>query len=143
MDGVNSLGHQYGYSLYAPHNSLRLATGLGAGAAFALLRLPLFNSGLCAAPHAHLRVVNSRGDVMGISILLALVGMLGWQGPSWLFYPIVLLSTGGMIGGLFLVNLAAMMLLMGLYRRVLLLGQLTRPAAISLILTTIELVGLA
>ncbi len=143
LDGLNSVLHQYGYNLYPPHNALRLASGLGAGLAFAVLGLPLLNGGLRAAPRPREAVITSWTELAPVTGLVAVIGVLAWQGLSWFFYPLILLSLTGMIGGLWIINLAAVLLLSGLYRRVMLLAQLARPAALGILLTASELIVLA
>ncbi|MDP9312146.1 MAG: DUF2085 domain-containing protein [Chloroflexota bacterium] len=143
VDGLNSLLHHSGYNLYPPHDGLRLASGSGAGLALAILGLPLLNGALRGAPHRDQPVINSWKQLAVISGLVAVIGMLAWEGVRWFFYPLVLLSVTGMIGGLLVVNLVAVLLIQGLYRRVLLLAQLARPATISIVLTVGELTLLA
>lgn len=143
LDGVNSVFHAYGMHLYPPQHALRLVTGLVSGLAFATLGWPLVASGFLAPPQGQQRVLSSWRELGASLGLLLLLGILAWYGAPWLWYPLALFSVAGMVAGLFLVNLAALMLVEGLSRRVLVLAQLARPAALGLALTAGELVGLA
>jgi uncharacterized membrane protein len=143
IDGVNSLLAQYGYNVYPPQNALRLASGVGAGVALAVLGLPLFNSSLWAAPRRDQPIVRSWGEFVVMIGVAAIIGVLAWSGATWLLYPLAFFSVAGIIGGLFVINLLAIALANGSDRRVLLLAQLACPAAISIILTAGELALLA
>lgn len=143
VDGFNSLFSQYGYNVYPPHNALRLATGLATGVALATLGLPLFNYGLRAQARREQRLGDSWLELLGPVGIAVVIGVLAWRGTAWLFYPLALWSVLGMSMGLFLVNLALVALVSGLQRRILVLGQIARPAAIGLVLTVAQLALLA
>lgn len=139
VDGLNSVFSQYGYHIYPPHNMLRLVTGLSTGVALTTLGWPLLNDGLRANAHRSQRVVDSWLELLGPVALVLVLGTLAWRGSSWLFYPLAMFSVLGMMMDLFLINTAAVALMSGLKRRILLLGQVARPAAIGLVLTVAQL----
>lgn len=140
LDGFNSmLQESAGYAVYAPHNALRLATGLAAGSAFAALGLPLFISTLWSKPRVEQPIIGTWSELFGIISRITLAGVIIWRTPAWLFYPLALFSIAAMFGLLFLLNLFVVALLGGMRRRVLLLGQLARHAFFSLLFTAMEL----
>ena len=143
IDGVNSFFQHYGVTLYPPQTVLRLVSGLGAGVALAVLGLPLINSALRVTPRRDQAIVTTWSELWGSIGAVLLIGVLAWQGSPWFFYPLAWLSVMGLISGVLLVNLVAIACLSGLYRRVVLLAQLARPMAISIVLTTGELISLA
>jgi uncharacterized membrane protein len=100
VDGLNSffhLTHQFeSWSIYEPLNSLRLFSGLGTGLAISMLLYPL--SGQTIWTDYSLEQGSSQFKVW-VSILLG-AGMLGGlvliDNPL-ILYPLILLSTGGVV----------------------------------------------
>jgi uncharacterized membrane protein len=105
IDGLNSFLLDLGlFHLYQPYNTLRLATGLLTGFALATLTLPMLN-------RLFWRAYNEQRSITSWStLLLFLTGLLlsffVVVSQSWLvLYPIALLSTGGLLTALGIVNL--------------------------------------
>ena len=144
VDGFNSLLFETGGPhLYPPRNLLRLATGLGTGLAMVTLGLPLFVGALSADGGLKQRVFNSWAELAGAVVAAGVLFGMVALGPRWLFYPLAVFSVVGIVGALFMVNLAAVALFSGLRRRVRLALELARPAALSVALTAAELALLA
>lgn len=100
--------------LYAPHNLLRLITGLGQGLALGFLFLPLCNQMLWAEPDPQPLLGRGRelAQAVGLALLLALAVH---SRVLALFYPLSLLST---LSAFALLSLVGMLLLIGLQNRV-------------------------
>lgn len=114
-DGFNSLFRDLGLPhFYQPHNLLRLASGLAAGAAMAAFIVPVA-SGLIWREQGERA---SFGSLRELALLLPIFGVLflavGSQAP-FLLYPIALLSSAGLVVALSLVNVV---LALGLSNRV-------------------------
>jgi uncharacterized membrane protein len=115
VDGLNS----YIYLitgravLYTPQNWLRAATGLLNGIALALIVVPIFNFTLYKYPQPE-RPLRSGWDLLGIVAAGAVLVVVVQAQPSWLLYPVSLLTTAGVLWMLTLVNT---MILLILFRR--------------------------
>ena len=116
LDGLNSLFTLYpglsDWSLYEPNNILRLFSGLGMGLAISGIYYPLMGQTVWKDPSTE-RALSGIGDWLlwsggGIGI-----GLLVLSGYPLLLYPLVLLSTGGLISLLTLVYTVIWILLKG------------------------------
>ncbi|HEY0601733.1 MAG TPA: DUF2085 domain-containing protein [Herpetosiphonaceae bacterium] len=140
IDGLNSLFSQLGVYMYPPQTVLRLATGLGMGAALAVLGLPLLNAGLRADADRDQPSVQRWRELSGVVLLNIIIGALAWMAPKWLYYPLALLSVAGMVSVLALVNMGAVLLVSRRLGQVCFVGQLARPATFAVMCTIVELV---
>lgn len=100
VDGFNSLFHLYPnldkWSLYEPHNTLRLLTGLGMGLAISGFYFPLMGQTLWRDPDPS-PALRGIGDysiwIGGVTIL----GLLVLTDNPLILYPLILLSTAGLM----------------------------------------------
>ena len=98
VDGFNSAFQTFGGGLWESSNIVRLVTGTMAGLAMAFVLYPVFNTSLW---HREERTQGSvlahgfelAGYLAAAGLLVALV-LWGWD---WLFYPLSLLSIGGLL----------------------------------------------
>lgn len=97
FDGLNSVANDLGIGpLYPPSNAVRLATGLLAGTALALLLAPVVAGTLFGA-------ADDRPPLDGVPGLLpfAVAGVVAfgliWNGAAWLLYPVALVSNAGLL----------------------------------------------
>ncbi|HEY0607308.1 MAG TPA: DUF2085 domain-containing protein [Herpetosiphonaceae bacterium] len=139
IDGFNSLFSQLGVHVYLPQTALRLATGLGMGAALAVVGLPLLNAGLRADADRDQPSVKDWRELSGVVVLNIIIGTLAWMAPEWLYYPLALFSFAGMISVLVLVNVGAVVLVSRRRGQVYFVGQLARPATVAIMYTIAEL----
>jgi uncharacterized membrane protein len=116
LDGLNSVAVDLALPhLYAPNNALRLATGLGAGIALALLLAPViararFGAADPRPPLVHLRdVLPCLGAALPAYIVVRSVA-------PWTLYPIAFLSNAGLLAVLAGVNCIALSAVAGLAR---------------------------
>ncbi|HEV7213720.1 MAG TPA: DUF2085 domain-containing protein [Chloroflexota bacterium] len=107
LDGFNSVATDLALPhLYAPTNNLRLASGLGAGLALALLLAPVI-------ARARYGGQDRRAPVAGIVALLpfaataAVAFLIIRSGAPWTLYPVALLSNAGLLAVLVGVNRVA------------------------------------
>ena len=104
-DGLNSTLQTFGGGLWDSSNIVRLVTGTMAGLAVAVVFYPVFNVSLWHSEVRKRERVLTRGFELGIylaiaGLLVALV-LAGWE---WLLYPLSVLSIGGMLALLTMVN---------------------------------------
>jgi hypothetical protein len=115
VDGLNS----YIYLitgrtvLYTPQNWLRAATGTLNGIALALIVAPIFNFTLYKSPQPE-RPLRNMWDLLGMVAAGAVLVVVVQAQPSWLLYPVSLLTAAGVLWMLTLVNT---MILLILFRR--------------------------
>jgi len=114
VDGLNSVAADLALPhLYAPTNALRLATGLGAGLALALLLAPViararFGAADPRPPLVHLRdVLPCLGAAVPAYIVVRSVA-------PWTLYPVAFLSNAGLLAMLAGLNSIALSALAGL-----------------------------
>jgi uncharacterized membrane protein len=99
-DGMNSVMHLYPgfekFSFYEPSNSLRLLTGLGMGISISGILYPLLGQTLWRDPIrvSILGSIREWGMLMGGGGVIALVI---FSGNPLLLYPLIILSTVGLI----------------------------------------------
>lgn len=105
VDGFNSLLLDlYQPHLYQPNNLLRLATGLAAGLAMALLFMPMLNR-LIWRGYNERRSIGSWW-MLGIFIPAVVVCFfLVSSQAAWILYPVAFLSTAGVLTALSSLNL--------------------------------------
>jgi uncharacterized membrane protein len=100
LDGLNSLFYLYpsldGWSLYQPNNPLRLFSGLGMGLAISGLYYPLMGQTIWRefSPERSLKGIRQWLLWIGGGIG---IGLLVLTGNVLILYPLILLSTGGLI----------------------------------------------
>ena len=100
LDGLNSLFSVYpslnDYSLYQPINSLRLFSGLGMGLAISGFYYPLMGQTLWSEVNPGRSLAGTKDWLpwMGGTIM---IGLLALTGNPLILYPLVLLSTGGLM----------------------------------------------
>jgi uncharacterized membrane protein len=140
IDGFNSLSVDIGLTpLYQPQNWLRMVTGSLAGIAIAPFFIPTLN-----------RVLRNNGsDRAMIGHWWELVGLwalaLGYaaatiMGPSWLYWPIAIVSWVGIVGILLISNTFAVAVAAGYdQRRISHLVQIIKPFLVATLITSIEL----
>ena len=115
VDGLNSYlylitGRAY---LYTPQNWLRAATGALNGIALTMIVTPIFNFTLWKQPSPD-RPLKSVWELLAILAAAAVAVFVVQSEPSWLLYPVSLLTTAGVLWMLALVNT---MILLILFRR--------------------------
>jgi uncharacterized membrane protein len=100
LDGLNSLFHLSpgleAWSLYAPHNTLRLFTGLGMGLSISGIYYPLMGQTIWKDydPGPALKGIRDYSLLIGGGIG---IGLLVLSGNPLILYPLILLSTGGLM----------------------------------------------
>ena len=142
-DGLNSLAAAADYPpAYAPHNLLRLATGLGAGTAAAALFLPVLNGVLWRGPQRVPLVpsLRSLGGLLGVQAALFL---LLAAGVGALALPLAGLTTASSLALFGAVNLLAGLLLLRRENRCGSLVELARPAGVAIGVALAQLAGLS
>ena len=105
VDGLNSYLTLLGRAppLYVPQNWLRAATGSLNGIALSILVLPVFNFTLWQRP-LPIRPLANGWELIGILGVTAAAIAAVQSEPSWLLYPVALISAGGVLWMLTLVN---------------------------------------
>ncbi len=143
-DGFNSLLLDVGgYNLYTPHNELRVVTGLLAGAAIGVFMVLIFNLALRKHPNAEQRILGKPIEFIALLLVNAVLYILLFAGPAFLYYPMALFSVFGIIGVLFIVNLFVVSMVKGLEGRVVSYRQLLQPATYAIVMTGAELILLS
>jgi hypothetical protein len=143
LDGLNAflfdgnLPH-----LYAPNTALRLLTGLGAGAAVALMAVPVVSSVAWSKPidEASIEDPMELGAVLAVC---ALVGGLILVGVGVLLWPVALAMLAGVVVAFGVANLYLVLLATRRVRRAASISELGGGLVSSLGLTLLELAGLA
>lgn len=96
--------------LYTPRNWIRTATGTLNGIALSMIVLPVFNFTLWREPQP-VRPLLKAWELLPMLAFGALMVTLLQFGPSWMFYPIALISTGSVLGMLTMVNTMILLIL--------------------------------
>jgi hypothetical protein len=96
--------------LYIPRNWLRTATGTLNGIALSTIVLPVFNFTLWKDPQP-VRPVRTVWELLPMLAAGALAIVLLQAGVSWLLYPVALISTGGVLFMLTMVNTMILLIL--------------------------------
>lgn len=142
-DGLNATAYDFGFgALYQPDNAIRLATGLLAGVATALLFLPLCSAWVWRAGAARSASGGWRAQAgpFGLAMLVWLAPVAGWD---WAYYPLALLATGGLVLAAALLNL---LLILSVSRRkgtIAGVGELANYGLLALAMVAAELTALA
>lgn len=144
VDGFNSLFNDMLLPhLYPPQNGLRTLTGIGMGVSIAVLIFLMINTALWQDADPHLPVIKSWWE-LGVALLLSGVMLVGMYGNiGFMFWPIALVSSVGILGVLYSVNLLIAALLTGYEGRVTRVAQLAKPGTIALLITLVEVGALA
>lgn len=104
IDGLNATAYDMQLpTLYTPQNWLRLTTGVLSGIGLAGLTQPFFNS-ITWRRGYNRRSFENWGELivmLSIGLLLGLATASGW---NWLYWPIALLTVGGLIVALVVMN---------------------------------------
>jgi uncharacterized membrane protein len=100
LDGLNATIYLYPslsrWLLYQPSNSLRLFSGLGMGLVISAILYPLFGQAVWKDQAPEPAVADVRVQLMMLAGVLALAG-LTLSGNPLILYPLILLSTGGLL----------------------------------------------
>lgn len=97
VDVLNSVAQEwFGWQAYAPHNALRLASGLALGLVTSVLFLWVVNLAF-ANRQRERRIVPHWGDVGGLIGVGVLGGLALWSGWPPLHGPLTALSIGGAV----------------------------------------------
>lgn len=100
FDGLNSFFHLYPglehFSLYTPQNALRLFSGLGMGVLISVILYPLLGQTLFKEQVEEITFTTIRDWLMLIGGA-GLIGLLVLADNPLLAYPLILLSTGGLL----------------------------------------------
>ena len=143
VDGFNSLFLDLGLPHpYQPHNLLRLATGLGTGVAMCAFIVPVANALIWKHEDERSSFGSPRALALMLPVLLLVFLAVGSQ-VAPLLYPIALLSSGGLVMALSLVNLAFLLGVSGKVGRVSTWRQLVPVFALALVIALAELVALS
>lgn len=105
FDGLNATAFDMGLpTLYAPQNWLRLTTGVLSGIGLAGLVQPFFNSLIWQRGYNRRSFQSwlELGAMLVLGLLLWLATVSGW---GWLYWPVALLTVGGIIAALVMINL--------------------------------------
>lgn len=130
--------------LYAPSNLGWLTTGLLAGTAMAPALLWIIN--FAAAPHDDTTaraVVRSPRELVALVAMNGLLGALVLSGYGWSYYPVALLSVGGIVATLALAALLVLIATGPLSNRVHQARQLINPGSAAVLVALVVLVALA
>ncbi|NBU63571.1 MAG: DUF2085 domain-containing protein [Chloroflexia bacterium] len=140
IDGFNSLSVDIGLtSLYTPHNWLRTLTGSFAGIAIGPFFIPTLNRLLRnnGTPQA---MIGHWWELIGLWALALGYAALVIGGPSWVYWPIAVISWLGIVGILLISNTFAVAVAAGYdQRRISHLVQLVKPFLVATVITAVEL----
>ncbi len=145
FDGINSTVYEFGGPfLYEPSNLGRLITGLLAGTAMAPALLWMIN--LAATPHDHTAerlVVRSSWELVPLVAINGFLGVLVLSERAWTYYPVALLSVGGIVVTMAMAVLLVLVAAGPLSNRVQHVRQLVTPTSAAVLTTLVLLVMLA
>jgi uncharacterized membrane protein len=143
IDGVNSYvllatGHEL---LYTPQNWLRLATGAAMGVALSAYVAALFNQATWSRPDVEPTIGRWR-EVAGLAgIALAVIAAVVWR-PDFLYGPIAVVSTLGVITLLTIVNGLLVLVIIKRHGLIERWCQLVPPLAVGLLLTALQIAAI-
>jgi len=114
VDGLNSYLSLYGNMphLYVPQNWLRAATGSLNGIALAMIAFPVFSYTLWKRPQP-VSPLKNVWELLGMVTVDAVAVAVVQSEPDWLLYPLALLSSGGVLWMLTVVNTMILLILFG------------------------------
>jgi uncharacterized membrane protein len=140
VDGINSYFVLLGRAppLYAPRNWLRAATGTLNGIALSTIVLPVFNFTLWKEPQPT-RPLRYAWELLPMIAAGAGIIALLQSGPSWMLYPMVVVSAGGVLVMLTMVNTMILLILAQQDGRATSLKEAALPLLGGLATTLIEL----
>ncbi|GAB4211598.1 MAG: DUF2085 domain-containing protein [Roseiflexaceae bacterium] len=144
VDGFNSLFNDMLLPhLYPPRNELRTLTGIGMGVSVAVLIFLMLNNSLWRDSDPRQPIIKSWWELGGALLLcgLVLVGLYGNIGL--MYWPIAIVSSLGIVGVLYCVNLLIVSLATGYENSVTRVAQLARPATLALLVTIVEVGALS
>ncbi len=144
VDGFNSLFNDLLLPhLYPPRNELRTLTGIGMGVSIAVIIFLMLNNSLWRDSDPRQPVLKSWWELGGALLLcgLVLVGLYGNIGL--MYWPIAIVSSLGILGVLYSVNLLLLSMATGYENNVTRVAQLARPATLALLVTVFEVSLLA
>lgn len=112
IDGINSYSHFFPNlpHVYEPRNWLRLLTGLGAGLAMGIILFPALAQTLWRDQEHRPAVANMR-ELLGLSVLAVLVGLLVLSELPAILYVLGLISAAGVLIVLTTINTTALLIL--------------------------------
>ena len=145
LDGVNSTLAEIGLPhLYTPTNLLRLITGLLSGIPLAVVLVWLWGHfATTRTASASERVLLSLWELLAVlGVHTGFVMVVVSEAP-WIYYPVALLSAGGVVVLITGVALLALFPVFGLQGRTLQRRQLLAPAATALLLALVVVAGTA
>lgn len=141
LDGFNSVATDLALPHpYAPSNTLRLATGLGAGFALALLLAPVFARARFGGQDRR-PPVTGVADLAPFGIAGALAFLVIHSVAPWTLYPVAFLSNAGLLAVLVGINRVAYLALAG--RSGAAKAPVAHPAATLIAVSIAELALLA
>lgn len=145
FDGVNSTLIELSWPhLYLSTNSTRLITGLLSGIAIGAVLTWLLGGYLRPSTAPSLPVlIASPGELLGPLALCALFGLLVTREGAWGYYPVALLSVGGLLLLLAGVALLPIVRIGRLRGRIATARQLLAPIALALLIAFAVLAGSA
>jgi uncharacterized membrane protein len=140
VDGLNSYLGLVGFTppLYTPQNWLRAATGTLNGIALSMIVLPVFNQTLWEHPRPE-RALRNGWELLGMAATGGLAIALLQTEPSWLLYPMALLSAGGVLWMLTLINGMILLIIFRLDAQAQTWRDAAFPLLMGLIATLVEL----
>jgi uncharacterized membrane protein len=143
LDGVNSYFHLFpGFTgLYEPNHALRLLTGIGMGAAMAVVLYPAFHQTVWREFDRRPAIGGLRDLAILLGLALLLAGLVWLQNPV-LLYPLALLSAGGVLALLILVYTMVSVMILRMENRAHTAAQLALPLIMGVGLAFLQIGGL-
>jgi hypothetical protein len=140
IDGLNSYLGLLGYlpPLYVPQNWLRAATGALNGIALSMIVLPVFNQTLWECPQP-IRALQSGWELLAMVTAGGLMIAVLQSEPAWLLYPMALVSAGGVLWMLTLINAMILLIVFRLDAQAQSWRDAVFPMLMGLIVTLVEL----
>jgi uncharacterized membrane protein len=118
LDGLNATAFDAGLpTLYTPQNWLRLASGVLSGIGMAGLIQPFFNMTVWKRGYNR-RSFQSWGELAALLVLGLLLWLATLSGWAWLYWPVALLTIGGLVAALVMLNFITFALILRRERRV-------------------------
>jgi hypothetical protein len=145
FDGVNSTLITLGLPhLYETTNLHRISTGLLSGIAIGVMLAWLVGTtALPISDAAPSRLIRSPWELLAPLALCGLFAALVISEAAWVYYPVALLSVGGVIAVLTLAALVALLQITGQSGRITRLRQVLVPGSLAFLLAVAFLVGSA